>query len=181
MWRYGLPLAAFVVLVVFLAIGLQLDPKKIPSPLIGKLAPAFELPDLYDTNKTISPASMKGEIWLLNVWASWCVSCRAEHPILNELARNNPELKLLGLNYKDTVAAGQKWLAQRGDPYTANAFDEAGRAGIDWGVYGVPETFVIDENGIVRYKHTGPLDWQSVQQDLLPALKAVIDKRAEKK
>jgi cytochrome c biogenesis protein CcmG, thiol:disulfide interchange protein DsbE len=174
MWRYLLPLGAFVVLVVFLSIGLQLDPKKIPSPLIGKPAPGFELPDLYDANKIVSPKNMKGSVWVLNVWASWCVSCRAEHPVLNELVRNNKKIKLIGLNYKDTVFQGQNWLQQRGNPYTENAFDRNGRVGIDWGVYGVPETFVIDAKGIIRYKHTGPLNWQSVQQELLPVLKELI-------
>lgn len=175
MWRYLLPLGAFIVLVVFLSVGLSLDPKKIPSPLIGQPAPAFSLPDLHDAEKSVSPANLKGQIWVLNVWASWCVSCRAEHPVLNELARSHQQIKLIGLNYKDTLFAGRNWLEQRGNPYAENAFDEDGRVGIDWGVYGVPETFVIDEKGIVRYKHTGPLNWQSVQQDLLPVIKQLTD------
>lgn len=174
MWRYFLPLGFFVVLVAFLSIGLQLDPKKVPSPLIGKPAPAFELPNLHDINKTVSPENMIGNIWVLNVWASWCVSCRAEHPVLNKLARNNKEIKLIGLNYKDTVLQGRNWLHQRGDPYVESAFDEEGRTGIDWGVYGVPETFVIDAKGIVRYKYTGPLDWQLVKNELLPVLKELL-------
>ncbi|MCK4710822.1 MAG: DsbE family thiol:disulfide interchange protein [Gammaproteobacteria bacterium] len=168
MWRYLLPLGVFFVLVVFLSIGLNLDPKKIPSPLIGKPAPAFELPDLHDADKIVSPEKLKGQIWVLNVWASWCVSCRAEHPVLNELARSNKQLKLIGLNYKDTLSDGRFWLQQRGNPYAENAFDKSGRVGIDWGVYGVPETFVIDAKGIVRYKHTGPLSWQSMNNELLP-------------
>ncbi|MCK5334977.1 MAG: DsbE family thiol:disulfide interchange protein [Gammaproteobacteria bacterium] len=179
MWRYLLPLGAFVVLVVFLSIGLKLDPKKIPSPLIGKPAPAFELPDLHNAEKIVSPESMKGQVWVLNVWASWCVSCRAEHPVLNELVRSNDQFKLIGLNYKDTLSDGRYWLQQRGNPYAANAFDKSGRVGIDWGVYGVPETFVIDAEGIVRYKHTGPLSWQSVQKELLPAIKEISQKLSQ--
>jgi len=175
MWRYLLPLAVFIVLVVFLSIGLQLDPKKIPSPLIGKTAPGFQLPDLLDAEKTVSPDQYKGKVWLLNVWASWCVSCRAEHQVLNELARSLGDVQIVGLNYKDASEDGQRWLAQRGNPYVANAFDLKGKAGIDWGVYGVPETFVIDSNGLVQYKHTGPLDWQSVQQDLMPVLQKLTE------
>ncbi len=177
MWRYLLPLVAFIVLVVFLSVGLSLDPKKIPSPLIGKPAPTFSLPDLHDAEKIVSPESMKGQVWVLNVWASWCVSCRAEHSILNELVRSNKDIKLVGLNYKDTLWKGRSWLQQRGNPYYANAFDKEGRVGIDWGVYGVPETFVIDAEGYVRYKHTGPLNWQSVQQELLPILKELSTKK----
>jgi len=177
MWRYLLPLGLFIVLVVFLSVGLQLDPKKIPSPLIGKIAPAFELPDLLDASQVVSPEKLKGKVWLLNVWASWCVSCRAEHPVLNELARTLDDVQIVGLNYKDTQQDGKRWLMQRGNPYVLNAFDEKGRAGIDWGVYGVPETFVIDAEGLVQYKHTGPLDWQSVQKDLLPVIKNLTDKK----
>lgn len=177
MWRYLIPLGVFAVLVVFLSIGLSLDPKKIPSPLIGKRAPAFSLPHLHDDKKIISPESMKGSVWVLNVWASWCVSCRQEHPILNNLARNQKDIKFIGLNYKDTLWKAKSWLQQRGNPYAVSAFDKNGRTGIDWGVYGVPETFVIDAKGYVRYKHTGPLNWQSVQQELLPMLEKL---KAEK-
>lgn len=177
MWRYLLPLGVFIVLVVFLSIGLQLDPKKIPSPLIGKTAPDFKLPDLLRASQIVSPEDLKGKVWLLNVWASWCVSCRAEHQVLNELSRSLGDVQIVGLNYKDALEDGQRWLAQRGNPYVYNAFDEKGRAGIDWGVYGVPETFVIDAEGIVQYKHTGPLDWRSVQQDLLPVIKNLTDKK----
>ena len=175
MWRYLLPLGVFIVLVIFLSVGLKLDPKKIPSPLIGKSAPGFVLPDLLKASEVVSPEDLKGKVWLLNVWASWCVSCRAEHQVLNELSRTLNDVKIVGLNYKDKLEDGQRWLAQRGNPYVVNAFDEKGRAGIDWGVYGVPETFVIDAEGIVQYKHTGPLDWQSVQQDLLPVLKKLTN------
>ena len=167
MWRYLAPLGIFIVLVVFLSIGLKLDPREVPSPLIDKPAPAFTLPELHQPQQTVSPADFKGKVWLLNVWASWCVSCRAEHPVLNQLARTS-QVPILGLNYKDGRDVAQQWLRQRGDPYSVSAFDEDGRAGIDWGVYGVPETFVIDKRGNIRYKHTGPIDQKAVNDKIMP-------------
>jgi len=167
MWRYLAPLGIFIVLVIFLSIGLKLDPREVPSPLIGKPAPQFSLPSLTQASQTVSPEDFRGKVWLLNVWASWCVSCRAEHPVVNELAKTG-EVIIVGLDYKDGHEAGIEWLRQRGDPYIASAYDEDGRAGIDWGVYGVPETFVIDKRGIVRYKHTGPLTMKDVTDTLLP-------------
>lgn len=167
MWRYLAPLGIFIVLVIFLSIGLKLDPREVPSPLIGKPAPSFTLPSLTQADQTVSPEDFRGKVWLLNVWASWCVSCRAEHPVVNELARTG-EVIIVGLDYKDGLEEGIEWLRQRGDPYIASAYDEDGRAGIDWGVYGVPETFVIDKRGIVRYKHTGPLTMKDVTDTLLP-------------
>jgi cytochrome c biogenesis protein CcmG/thiol:disulfide interchange protein DsbE len=170
MWRYLVPLGIFIVLVVFLSIGLKLNPRDVPSPLIGKPAPAFTLPKLNHPEQTVSPTDYKGRVWLLNVWASWCVSCRAEHPVINQLARSS-ELPIIGLNYKDTRDDAKQWLQQRGDPYTASAFDEDGRVGIDWGVYGVPETFIIDKKGIIRYKYTGPVDQKAVMEKIMPLVR----------
>ncbi|MDX1824143.1 MAG: DsbE family thiol:disulfide interchange protein [Thiohalomonadales bacterium] len=170
MWRYLVPLGIFIVLVVFLSIGLKLDPRDVPSPLIGKAAPAFTLPKLQHPEQTVSPADYKGRVWLLNVWASWCVSCRAEHPVINQLAQSS-EVPIIGLNYKDGRDVAMQWLQQRGDPYTASAFDEDGRVGIDWGVYGVPETFIIDKKGTIRYKHTGPVDQKAVIEKIMPVVR----------
>lgn len=172
MWRYLIPLGIFIVLVVFLSIGLKLNPREVPSPLIGKPAPAFSLPKLQQPEQIVSPADYKGRVWLLNVWASWCVSCRVEHPVLNQLARTG-EVPIIGLNYKDVRDEALQWLRQRGDPYTASAFDGDGRVGIDWGVYGVPETFVIDKQGNIRYKHTGPVDQKAVTEKIMPLVHAL--------
>ena len=173
MWRYLAPLGLFIVLVVFLSIGLKLDPREVPSPLINKPAPAFTLPELHQPQQMVSPADFKGKVWLLNVWASWCVSCRAEHPVLNQMARTS-QVPILGLNYKDGRDVAQQWLRQRGDPYTVSAFDEDGRAGIDWGVYGAPETFLIDADGIIRYKLIGPLTPEIWKQEFIPRIKKAI-------
>lgn len=168
--RYLLPLAVFLVLVVFLGIGLTLDPREVPSPFIGKPAPAFTLPQVADPAKTLSPEDLKGQVYLFNVWASWCVSCREEHPVLLELARRRV-VTVYGLNYKDERADAEAWLERFGNPYAASAFDADGRVGIDWGVYGVPETFVVDRQGIIRYKQTGPLTQEIVENKLLPLIR----------
>ena len=168
--RFLIPLAVFVVMVIFLAIGLTLDPREVPSPLIGKPAPVFSLPEVADADKSLSPADFRGQVVLVNVWASWCVSCRQEHPVLLNLARQNV-VPIYGLNYKDQRDAARGWLQQYGDPYTASAFDADGRVGIDWGVYGVPETFVIDRQGLIRHKHTGPVTPESLEQELLPLVR----------
>lgn len=170
MKRFLLPLAAFAVLVVFLAIGLTHDPREVPSPLIGKPAPAFTLPQLHDASKNFSVADMKGQVWLLNVWASWCVSCREEHPVLVEFAKTHA-VPVIGLDYKDQVAEAKQWLEKLGNPYTQIAVDSDGRVGIDYGVYGVPETYVIDRQGIIRMKHTGPITPASLAQKILPLVK----------
>lgn len=172
MWRYLIPLGIFIVLVIFLSIGLKLNPREVPSPLIGKPAPAFTLPELNQPEQKVTPADYKGRVWLLNVWASWCVSCRVEHPVLNQLARTG-EVPIIGLNYKDGREEALHWLRERGDPYAASAFDEDGRVGIDWGVYGVPETFVIDKQGNIRYKHTGPVDQKAVTEKIMPMVHAL--------
>lgn len=170
MGRYLIPLGLFVVLVGFLAVGLNLNPRELPSPLIDKPAPAFKVPQLHAPDKSIARDDLKGKVWLLNVWASWCVSCRQEHPVLVELAKSNA-VPIYGLNYKDQREAGLAWLNQHGNPYVISAFDQDGRVGIDFGVYGVPETFLIDKNGMVRYKHTGPVTPDAVQNLILPKVK----------
>ncbi len=167
-----IPLAVFAIMVIFLAIGLRLDPREVPSPLIGKPAPTFSLPQVADAGKTLSPADFKGQVVLLNVWASWCVSCRQEHPVLVQLARQQ-QVALYGLNYKDQRAAANSWLTQFGNPYTASGFDADGRVGIDWGVYGVPETFVIDKAGLIRHKHTGPITPEALENELLPLVRTL--------
>ncbi len=165
-----IPLVVFVVLVGFLFTGLFRDPREVPSPLIGKPAPAFTLAQLQDPAKTLGPADLKGQVWLLNVWASWCVSCRDEHPLLVELGRAKI-VPIVGLNYKDEPAAGLKWLAQNGDPYNVSVVDRDGRVGIDWGVYGVPETFVVDKTGAIRYKQIGPITVDALQTKILPLVR----------
>lgn len=169
MRRFLLPLGIFIGLVIFLGIGLNLNPKEVPSPLIGKPAPQFSLPSLSDPSKVISPKQMLGQVWLLNVWASWCVACRYEHPILIEMAKKSL-VPIIGLDYKDVRADGSNWLAQFGNPYQDSAFDEDGRVGIDYGVYGVPETFLIDKQGIIRLKHIGPITPEVITQKLQPMI-----------
>ncbi len=164
-----IPFAIFIILAGFLAVGLKLNPREVPSPLIGKPAPAFTLPLLSDSAKTLSPADLRGQVWLLNVWASWCASCRQEHEILLDLARRGVA-PVYGLDYKDQPEAARAWLARLGNPYTAVIVDAEGRTGIDYGVYGVPETYVIDKQGVIRHKHTGPLTAQSVKEKILPLI-----------
>lgn len=170
MRRFLLPLGIFIVLAIFLGVGLRLNPREVPSPFIGKPAPAFQVPQLHAAEHTIAPQDMKGRVWLLNVWASWCVSCRQEHPVLMDLARQNV-VPIVGLDYKDERQAGIAWLKEHGDPYLLSAYDRDGRIGIDYGVYGVPETFVIDKTGLIRYKHIGPLTQKVVEQKILPLVK----------
>jgi cytochrome c biogenesis protein CcmG, thiol:disulfide interchange protein DsbE len=168
--RFLLPLAIFVVLVGFLWAGLARDPHEVPSPLVDKPAPAFRLAQLGDPAKKLGPADLKGQVWLLNVWASWCVSCRIEHPLLVALAKAKL-VPVIGLNYKDTNDLGRAWLAENGDPYQVSVVDADGRVGIDWGVYGVPETFVVDKTGVIRYKQIGPITLESLQQKILPLVR----------
>lgn len=170
MRRFLLPLGIFIGLLIFLGIGLRLNPREIPSPFIGKPAPAFKLAQLHAPDKTISPQDMAGQVWMLNVWASWCVSCRAEHPVLMDFARTNV-IPVVGLNYKDARDDGTKWLRDFGNPYLLSAFDNDGRVGIDYGVYGVPETFIIDKHGVIRMKYTGPLTPEAISQKILPLIK----------
>ena len=170
MKRFLLPLAVFVALVIFLGVGLRLNPREVPSPLIGKPVPVFEVTQLLEPGKTISSRDMAGQVWLLNVWASWCVSCRQEHPVLMDFAKLNV-VPIIGLDYKDVRKDGTEWLRQFGNPYRVSAFDKDGRVGIDFGVYGVPETFVIDKQGVIRYKHIGPVTPEAITEKLLPLIK----------
>ena len=156
MGRYLIPLFLFLVLVIFLAIGLNRDPREVPSPLINKAAPAFNLPQLKEPAKSFSAVDMRGKVWLLNVWASWCVTCRDEHPLLLEYARQGV-VPIYGLNYKDERADALAWLNELGDPYVLSAADVDGRVGIDYGVYGAPETYLIDQSGTIRFKQIGPV------------------------
>ena len=167
--KFLIPLALFVVLVGFLAVGLTRDPHEIPSPLVSKAAPAFKVPQLIAADKTFSPADLKGQVWMLNVWASWCVACRVEHPLLVELSRSKV-VPLIGLDYKDQRPDALKFLGQHGDPYDLSAVDLDGRIGIDYGVYGVPETFIIDKNGVIRHKQIGPITPEALQQTILPLI-----------
>ena len=171
MKRGLIPLLVFVVLVVFLAIGLTRKPHEIPSPLVGRPAPAFEAPLLNPSSRnSFSPREMLGQVWLFNVWASWCAACRVEHPVLLDLANSNV-VPLIGLNYKDKAADGRRWLQRLGDPYVLSATDIDGRIGIDYGVYGVPETYVIDKAGSIRYKLIGPVTQELVDGEILPLVR----------
>lgn len=187
--RYYWILGAFVALVALLAVGLTLNPRDVPSPLVGKPTPAFTLPILATPDKTLSAQDMQGKVWLFNVWASWCVSCRQEHPVLVEFSKNN-QVPLIGLNYKEVRGDGafdmgkmqpddekrlafqraNRWLADHGDPYTLTVMDLDGRVGINYGVYGVPETYVIDKTGVVRMKHTGPISPDVLNKKIMPLL-----------
>jgi cytochrome c biogenesis protein CcmG/thiol:disulfide interchange protein DsbE len=165
-----IPLALFLVLVVFLAIGLTRDPREIPSPLIGKPAPLFTAPILHTPDKQFSAKDMLGKVWLLNTWASWCVACRQEHPLFMEFAKTK-NLPVIGLDYKDKNADGLQWLARYGNPYDLAITDQDGRIGIDFGVYGVPETFLIDKGGVIRYKHIGPVTEEALRDKILPLIR----------
>jgi len=167
--KNSLPLILFFLLVTLLGVGLTLDPREVPSPYIGKAAPNFNLPKLYASTDSISLEDMKGKVWLLNVWASWCSACRSEHQVINRLVKNN-QINVIGLNYKDDAEQAKQWLANLGNPYVSVAVDRDGRTGIDWGVYGVPETFVIDKKGIIRYKNIGPVTQQSINDTILPLI-----------
>jgi cytochrome c biogenesis protein CcmG/thiol:disulfide interchange protein DsbE len=170
MWRYLAPLAVFLVLAGFLYVGLGLNPREVPSPLVDKPAPAFELAKLAQPDQTFSRDDMKGKVWMLNVWASWCTACREEHPLLVDIARQGT-VPIVGLNYKDKPDAAKQWLAQWGDPYKLSVQDPVGRTGIEYGVYGVPETFVIDKNGVIRFKQIGPITPKVWQEKMLPLIR----------
>ena len=170
MGKFLIPLGIFGVLAIFLGRGLSLDPKEIPSPLIDKPAPVFSLSQLDKPSEMIGTEQLRGQVWILNVWASWCVACRDEHPVLVEFSKTNA-VPIYGLNYKDKREPAMNWLQQLGNPYTASIFDENGRVGIDFGVYGVPETFVIDKQGVIRYKKTGPVTQETIQTKILPLVK----------
>ena len=170
MKRYLIPLIVFVVLVGFLAVGLNLKPREVPSPLIDKPAPDFSLTRLDAPEQKLSLQDLKGQVWLLNVWASWCVACRQEHPLLVELA-GQKLVPVYGLNYKDKRDDALAWLRRHGDPYVLSLADTDGLVGIDYGVYGVPETFVIDKQGTIRLKHIGPVTPEALRDTILPMVK----------
>ncbi len=164
-----LPLVAFFALAAFFLRGLWLDPREVPSPLIGKPAPQFERPKLAAAGEKISNKDLAGQVWILNVWASWCAPCREEHPVWNEFARKKL-VTLVGLNYKDQDDAAQRWLRDLGNPYNVSIADADGSVGIDFGVYGVPETFVIDRTGVIRYKHIGAMTPKVLETKIVPLL-----------
>ena len=168
--KFAIPLAVFILLVGFFAVGLFRDPREVPSPFIGRAAPAFKLEQLHQPQLAFAPEEMRGKVWLLNVWASWCVACQVEHPLLVKMARERV-VPIVGLNYKDKRDDGMKWLARHGDPYVLSAYDHDGRVGIDYGVYGVPETFVIDKQGVIRFKQIGPITPEALEKKIKPLLK----------
>jgi len=168
--KVGWTLGVFAALVLLLAIGLRLNPREVPSPLIGKAAPPFDLPLLQQPDKRFSEKQMLGRVWILNVWASWCPPCLVEHPVVTRVARAGLA-PVIGLNYKDAREEALPWLERNGNPYQLIVYDRDGRIGIDYGVYGVPETYVIDRQGVIRYKHIGPLTAEVVQQKVEPLVK----------
>jgi len=170
MLKYLAPLAIFLVLAGFLYKGLSLKPHEVPSPFINKPAPDFVLQKLDDMSTKFSNKEMLGKVWLLNVWASWCVACRAEHPLLVQMAREGT-IPVYGLNYKDLPSKAKAWLDEHGDPYVLSAVDYEGKVGIDYGVYGVPETFIIDKKGVIRHKVIGPLTADILQKKVTPLVK----------
>jgi cytochrome c biogenesis protein CcmG/thiol:disulfide interchange protein DsbE len=167
--RFLIPFAVFLVLVAMLGVGLRLNPHEVPSPLIGKAAPEFRLTDLHAPDTIITPQALQGQVWLLNVWASWCESCRLEHGLLMDLASQH-QVTIIGLNYKDTRLNGLAALRELGNPYQRSAFDGDGRVGIDYGVYGVPETFLIDKHGVIRFKQIGVLTPEILKEKLIPLI-----------
>ena len=175
MMRRLLPLLAFVVLALLLGAGVYMsrrdDRTAIDSPLIGKPAPDFSLPVLGDPTRRIGNRDLLGQPFLLNVWGSWCPNCQVEHPVISELAKTG-KVRIVGYNYKDEPADAQRWLDQFGNPYHVNIVDADGRAALDWGIYGAPETFLVDARGIVRWKYVGPLTPEVVEQDILPTLES---------
>lgn len=168
--RFMWPLIGFIALLAFLGVGLTLKPSEVPSPLIGKPAPGFTLPQLAAPEQEFSPQALQGKVWLLNVWASWCAACLQEHPVFLDLA-NSGAVPLVGLNYKDSRSDALDWLRRHGNPYLLSVVDAQGRAGIDYGVYGVPETFVIDKAGIIRYKYIGPVTPEAMRDKILPLVR----------
>ncbi len=170
MKRTTLPLLVFVLLVALMAAGLTLRPTEVPSPLVGKPAPAFSLPLLGAPERSLSAHDMLGKVWLLNVWASWCTACRLEHPAVLDASKSGA-VPIYGLNYKDKPADALRWLDRLGNPYVASLSDADGLVGIDFGVYGVPETFVIDKQGVIRHKVIGPLTPETLRDTVMPLVR----------
>ena len=173
MKKFLIPIGLFVLLGALLGYGLKLDPRKIPSPLINKPLPAFNLPTLEDPKKFITHTDLRGRVVMINVWASWCVACKQEHPLLLELARRK-QIPIIGLNYKDIHADASKVLETDGNPYDTVIVDASGRTGIDWGVYGVPESFILDKQGIIRYKQIGPITPEAWEKTLWPLIQKLL-------
>lgn len=171
MLRYLIPAGLFVVLIGFFAVGLNRDKETIPSPLIGKPAPQFDLPTVEDPSRRVGSQDFTGKMYVLNVWATWCVGCRQEHEALLEIASRG-EVPLVGLNWKDDLDLAQRWLRELGNPYVASGFDAEGRVAIDWGVYGAPETFLIDSSGKVLFKHIAPITIEIWERDFVPLIRA---------
>lgn len=167
--KFLIPLALFGILILFLAVGLRLDPHEVPSPLVNKPAPAFKVPLLEQPELQFAAEDLKGKVWLFNVWASWCVACRQEHPVLMEFARKQM-VPIVGLDYKDQRKDALGVLARSGNPYDTIAFDGDGRVGIDYGVYGVPESYLIDKAGVIRYKHIGPITAEALEKTIIPLI-----------
>lgn len=167
--RAFIPLAIFFVLVVLMAIGLTKDPKKVESPLIGKSIPSFKLNTVKDEKRFLTHKELMGKVSLVNVWGSWCPSCRQEHPVLVEYAKTS-KTPIYGLNWKDKRADAIRWLNYFGDPYVLSFYDPDNKVGLDWGVYGAPETFIVDQKGIIRYKHTGPVTPGILKDRIIPLI-----------
>ena len=168
--KFLIPLAVFLGLGAFLLLGLDRNPRDLPSPLVGKAAPARTVPHLEDSAKSWSPEQMRGKVWLLNIWGSWCAGCQVEHPVLNDFARTGLA-PLVGMAWRDKPEAAKAWLARLGNPYEVSLLDPDGLAAIDWGVYGAPETFLVDKQGIIRYKHIGPIDPKALSTKIVPMIK----------
>jgi cytochrome c biogenesis protein CcmG, thiol:disulfide interchange protein DsbE len=169
MWRYLIPVGVFAALLAFFYFGLGRDKETLPSPLIGKPAPHFELPSVEDPSRMVSTKDFAGRTYVLNIWGTWCPGCRQEHGVLLEIARRNV-VPIVGLDWKDDLQLAQRWLGELGNPYAATAFDAEGRVAIDWGAYGAPETFLVDANGAVIHKHVGPLSLEAWEQDFMPKI-----------
>ena len=169
--RFAIPIIVFLLLVVVFSFGLFNDPRELPSPFLGEQAPAFEVESLTEPERIVGSADYAGKMALVNVWATWCGGCRQEHGFLMQLARSG-SIAIYGINWRDDREAALGWLQQLGDPYEFSAFDADGRVGIDWGVYGAPETFLVSPDGIVLHKHLGPLDARIWQEDFVPLIEA---------
>jgi len=175
MMRFILPFVVFMIMAAFMYVGLGLNPREVPSPLVGKPAPAFTLPQLHEPSKQFSPQDMKGKVWMLNVWASWCTACEGEHPVFMDLARQNI-VPIYGMDYKDKREDGEAWLRKHGNPYALVVSDAEGRVGIDYGVYGVPETYLIDKQGVIRHKQIGAVTPEVLNEKILPLIKELQSK-----
>ena len=169
--RFAIPIVVFLLLVVVFSFGLFNDPRELPSPFLGEPAPAFEVASLTEPERIVGSADYAGKMALVNVWATWCGGCRQEHGFLMQLARSGA-IPIYGINWRDSRPEALGWLQQLGDPYEFSAFDADGRVGIDWGVYGAPETFLISADGIVLHKHLGPLNAAIWQEDFVPLIEA---------